>query len=161
MELNQQKEQFSRAYVRAIAAAAGFDTYALGVDDDSIDMGIAASGKKSRRRPRLEIQLKCTTREIAGVMRFPLPLKNYNDLRCDCWVPRLLVVVAIPARPEDWVTEARGEFVMHRRAYWVSLAGWSQTTNMDSVTVELPPDQPFSVDELKRLMDVIDRTGRI
>jgi len=161
MDLNQQKEQFSRAYVRASAAAAGFDTYTLGVDDDSIDMGIAAGGKKSRRRPRLELQLKCTAKEIADVMRFPLKLKNYNDLRCDCWVPRILVVVAVPVRRESWVTEMKNQFVMHCRAYWVSLAGWPQTTNTDNVTVELPPDQPFSVDELNRLMNLIDRTGRI
>jgi hypothetical protein len=90
MDLNQQKEQFSRAYVRAIAAAAGFDVYTPGVDDDSIDLGIAASAKRSRRRPRLELQLKCMARKVTDVMRFPLGLKNYNDLRRDCWVPRIL-----------------------------------------------------------------------
>lgn len=161
MDLNQQKEQVSRAYVRMIAAAAGFDTYTLGVDDDSIDMGIAASGKKSRRRPRLELQLKCTAKEIADVMKFPLQLKNYDDLRCNCWVPRILVVVAVPKKPKDWVTETEDQLMMHRRAYWVSLAGWPETPNTDNVTVKLPPDQPFSVDELNRLMDSIDRTGRI
>jgi hypothetical protein len=161
MDLNQQKEQYSRAYVRVIAAAAGFDTYTLGVDDDSVDMGIAASGKKSRRRPRLELQLKCTARENADVARFPLNLKNYNDLRYDCWVPRILIVVVVPERRENWVTETKDQLVMHTRAYWVSLAGRSETTNTESVTVELPTDQAFSVGELKRLMDVIDRTGRI
>lgn len=161
MDLNQQKEQFSRACVRTIAAAAGFDTYTLGVDDDSIDMGIAASGKKSRRRPRLELQLKCTARDNADVMQFPLKLKNYNDLRCVCWVPRILVVVAVPERREDWVTESKRQLVMYARGYWASLAGCGETTNTCNVTVELPPEQPFSVDELNRLMDLIDRTGRI
>ena len=161
MDVNQQKEQFGRAYVRAIAAAAGFVTYTPGVDDDSIDMGIAASGKKSRRRPRLELQLKCTAKGVEHVMRFPLKLKNYNELRCDCWVPRILLVVAVPERPEDWVTETDGQVVMHCRAYWTSLAGWPETANTYTVTVELPPDHLFSVDELNRLMDSIDRTGRI
>ena len=161
MDLNQQKEQFSRAYVQAIAVAAGFDTYTPGIDDDSIDMGIAASGKRSRRRPRLELQLKCTAKEIAQAMRFPLNLKNYNDLRCDCWVPRILVIVAVPVRQENWVTEMESQFVMHCRAYWTSLAGWPATPNTDSVTVKLPASQPFSVDELNRLMDLIDRTGQI
>lgn len=161
MDLNQQKEQFSRAYVRAIAAAAGFDTYTLCVDDDSIDMGIAASRRKSRRSPRLELQLKCTARKLANVMRFPLKLKNYNDLRCECWVPRILIVVAVPKRPEHWVTETKDQFVMHCRAYWTSLAGRPETTNTHNVTVELPPEQPFSVVELNRLMDSIRRTGRI
>ena len=158
MDLNQQKEQFSRAYVRAIAAAAGFDTYTFCVDDDSIDMGIAASGKRLPRRPRLELQLKCTAKEIADVMRFPLKLKNYNELRGECCVPRILVVIAVPVRPEDWVTETKNQFVMHCRAYWASLAGWPETSNTKSVTLEL---QPFSVDELNRLMLLIDRTDRI
>lgn len=161
MDLDQQKEQFSRAFVRTIAAAAGFDAYTPGVDDDSIDMGIAASGKSLRGRPRLELQLKCTAKEIADGMRYPLKLKNYNDLRCDCWVPRILIVVAVPKRPEDWLTKTKDQLVMHCRAYWASLAGRPETANTHTVTVELPLDQLFSVDELNRLMDLIDRTGRI
>lgn len=161
MHLNQQMEEFSRAYVRTIAAAAGFDTYTLCVDDDSIDMGIAASGKKLPRRPRLELQLKCTAQEIADVMKFPLKLKNYNDLRCNCWVPRILVVVAVPKSPKDWVTETKDQLMMHRRAHWVSLAGWPETPNTDNVTVKLPPDQLFSVDQLTGMMDSINRTGQI
>jgi hypothetical protein len=94
-------------------------------------------------------------------MRFPLNLKNYNDLRCDCWVPRILVVVVVPEKREDWVTEMERQFVVHCRAYWASLAGYPETTNTHNVTVELPADQPFSVDELSRLMALIDRTNRI
>jgi hypothetical protein len=161
MDLNQQKEQFSRAYVRMIAAAAGFDTYTPGVDDDSIDMGIAASGKKSRRRPRLELQLKCTAKELTDGMQYPLALKNYNDLRCDCWVPRILVVVTVPERPEHWVAQTADQLLMHCRAYWASLAGHPEKSNTYTVTVELPSDQLFSVNELNRLMNLIDRTGRI
>ncbi len=113
MHLNQQKEQFSQAYVRTIASAAGFDTYTLCVDDDSIDLGIAASGKKMPRRPRLELQLKCTSKNVEDVMRFRLCLKNYNELRCDCLVPRILVVVTVPDQPEKWLTEANHQLVLH------------------------------------------------
>ena len=159
MDLNQQKEQFSRAYVRTIAATAGFDTYTFCVDDDSIDLGIAASGKKLRRRPRLDLQLQCTAKDIESVMQFPLHLKNYNDLRCECLVPRILVVVAVPEQPENWLTEANNQLVMHCHARWVSLAGCRETSNTRKVTVELPPNQLFSVDQLRRLMDSIDRWG--
>ena len=112
-----------------------------GVDDDSIDMGII--GEIPGRRPRLELQLKCTARRIADVMRFPLKRKNYDDLRCDCWVPRILVVVAVPERSEDWLAETENQLVMHCRAYWASLAGQPETTEEDAVTVELPANQPF------------------
>ncbi len=58
--LNQMKEQFSHAYVKAVAAVAGFAWYKPSVDDDSIDLGLAQrGGGGTTRSPRLEIQLKC------------------------------------------------------------------------------------------------------
>lgn len=48
MELNQQKELFSKAYVRAVAAVAGFSIDPLELDFDSIDLQITAgSGEGS------------------------------------------------------------------------------------------------------------------
>lgn len=44
MELNQQKELFSEAYVRAVAAVGGFSVSQPEVDDDSIDLKIVARG---------------------------------------------------------------------------------------------------------------------
>jgi hypothetical protein len=76
-------------------------------------------------------------------------------------VPRILVVVIVPKAPANWVSETKDQLVMHRRAYWVSLAGLPATTNKGSVTVDVPKKQPFSVSELSRLMKLIDRTGRI
>ena len=38
MDINQRKEQFSRAYVLAVASAAGYAWYQPSVDDDSIDL---------------------------------------------------------------------------------------------------------------------------
>lgn len=42
MTEEQQKEQFSVAYVRAVAAVAGINIYRPEVDDDSVDIGFAA-----------------------------------------------------------------------------------------------------------------------
>ena len=56
MHLDQQKEQFSKAFVHAVATIAGYGTYQPAVDDDSIDLGIAArGGLHTTRRPRLEL----------------------------------------------------------------------------------------------------------
>ncbi len=38
MDIDQRKEQFSHAYVKAVAAVAGFAWYKPSVDDDSIDL---------------------------------------------------------------------------------------------------------------------------
>ena len=40
MDLNQCKEQFSIAYVRAVASAAGYGVQKPDVDDDSIDLRV-------------------------------------------------------------------------------------------------------------------------
>ena len=74
------------------------------------------------------------------------------------WVPRILIVVVVPERRENWVIETKDRLVMDTRAYW-ACSTWvgRRRPTTDSVTVELPPDQPFSVDELKRLMD-LDRS---
>jgi hypothetical protein len=40
MDINQQKEQFSITYVRAIAAVSGYSIYRPEIDNDSVDLGI-------------------------------------------------------------------------------------------------------------------------
>lgn len=105
MDISQQKEQFSNTYVRAIVSVAGYSTYRPEVDDDSVDIGIAARGGKGVIiSPRLELQLKCTQRDILydSSVRYQLNLKNYNDLRVNALVPRILVVVLVPENLADW-----------------------------------------------------------
>src|SRR5208282_571396 len=85
----------------------GYNTYKPEVDDDSVDFGIAAKGPFTTvHSPRLEMQLKCTSmNEIDDVnIRFPLKLKNYDDLRNELvMIPRLLVVVVVPESVDDWI----------------------------------------------------------
>ena len=97
-----QKEAFSRAYVKAVAAAAGFATYHPSIDDDSIDLGIAASSTSGfAKRPRLEINSNVRRLITRGAHFFvPLKRKNYDDLRpSDVAIPRILVVMLVP---NDW-----------------------------------------------------------
>jgi hypothetical protein len=61
MDINQQKEQFSNIYLRAVTTVAGYSLYKPFVDDDSVDWGVAAKGGTGPiRAPRLELQLKST-----------------------------------------------------------------------------------------------------
>lgn len=61
LHLSHQQEAFSRAYVRAVAAAAGFRVQdGPEPDDDSIDITISARGPGSTlRSPKVDLQLKC------------------------------------------------------------------------------------------------------
>jgi hypothetical protein len=156
MDLNQQKEQFSMAFLRATVATAGYACYNSDVDDDSVDCGIAAGGTSNLpRRPRLEVQLKCSARPILheGEVRFSLKIKNYDDLREEeLLVPRILVVVLVPEDAGDWLRQSEEELVLRHCGYWASLRGQPPTENTETVTVTLPRSQQFTVEALQHMM---------
>jgi hypothetical protein len=159
MDVNQRKEQFSKAYLRAVASVAGFTVYEPEVDDDSIDMGLAATGGAgSIRSPRLELQLKCTSQEVLhedGV-HFPLSIKNYDDLRADdVLVPRILVVVRVPQFLTEWLAHSEEQLLMRRCGYYVSLRGRPAVENQESVTVTLPRENMLTVETLTALMNSV------
>src|SRR4051794_902475 len=109
MDLNQRKEQFSVAYLRAVSAVAGLALAPPNVDDDSVDWTVYATGQSGLpRRPRLDLQLKCTARDVLAedAVKFPLKIKNYDDLRTDdLHTPRILVVLVVPEDMGDWLSQ--------------------------------------------------------
>ena len=159
MDISQQKEQFSNAYVRAVAAVAGYSVYKPEVDDDSIDLGIAAKGGAGPvRAPRLELQLKCTSRDVLddSFVRYPLKLKNYNDLRdVNTLVPRILVVVVVPEDIQQWLRHSERELCMRHCGYWLSLRGMPVTPNRANVTLELPRKNQFTANALNTIIERI------
>jgi len=158
MELNQQKELFSKAYVRAVAAVAGFSIDQLELDFDSIDLQITAgSGEGSVCYPELKLQLKCTSRDVihGEYIRYQFKVKNYNDLRGNALVPRILVVLLVPKNLEDWLKQSEEEMCMRNCAYWMSLRGQPEKPNSSNVTVNLPRSNQFTVPALKSMIQSI------
>jgi hypothetical protein len=163
MTLNDQKEQFSFAYARAVAAVAKIAVEETTVDDDSVDLTFkqkAAGGVV--RSPRVEAQVKCT--ECANInpdhVAFPLVLKNYDELRTtDLLVPRILIVVLVPDDLTAWIGHSENELAMRRCGYWLSLRGRSATTSTDNVTVHLPRTNQFNVSGLQGIMQRIGNGG--
>ncbi len=157
MDLSQQKQEFSRAYVKAVAAACGYATKDVSVDDDSVDLSLAARGGNGTiRSPQLDMQLKSTARDIisATTVNFPVPIKNYDDLRpADVMVPRILVVVAVPENVADWINHSEGELLLRHCGYWFSLRGMPPTENTETVTVNIPRKQVFDVAGVTGIMD--------
>jgi hypothetical protein len=156
MDISQRKEQFSNAYVRAVASAAGFSVSTPNVDDDSVDMTLCArivDGVASR--PKIDVQLKCTSEDVLRhrEVLYRLKRKNYDDLRlADLVAPRLLVVVLVPESDEEWLRQTEDELSLRRCAYWASLLGKPEATNTGRVTVRLPRDNVFGVAQLRGLM---------
>jgi len=158
MDINQRKQQFSHAYVKAVAAVAGFAWSQPSVDDDSIDLGLAQRGGAGTvRSPRLEMQLKCHAMATPAEPDFAfwLKLKNYDDLREPTEVKRILVVVLVPDDLADYLAESETELAMRRCGYWYSLRGMPATANQTGETIRIPRAQAFTVQALQEIMQRI------
>ena len=156
MTPNLQMEQLSLAYIRAVAARAGFLVSRPEPDLDSVD-GVLMSGVG--RRPRIDFQAKATTRDVLrdGVLHYPLDVKNYNDLRADTLIPRILVLLLMPADSNAWMTQSEEELCLSYCAYWLSLEDRPSTANTVSITVPIPTANIFNVHQLTDLMGKAER----
>ncbi|RAU21683.1 hypothetical protein CU669_11945 [Paramagnetospirillum kuznetsovii] len=155
MPVTARMECFSRAFVQAICARAGYQYNIPSSDFDSIDGEIEG---RYGVRPSVGFQLKATSQDLVckGNIHFSLPAKNYDDLRIDTLRPRILLVVLLPKEEEDWLHFAPNLLVMRRGAYWLSLRGKMPITT-NSVTVKVPLSQPFNPDTLDAMMRKVDR----
>lgn len=158
MYLTAKMEQFSRAYVQAIAANIGCNSSKPEVDNDSVDMELMMKDIPGCRlsRGQLAIQLKCTHATDATKWKnnfpFVLPIKNYNDLRADVLVPRLLVVVCVPEKCDEWLWHTEEQLCLYHCAYWYSLAGKPEVPNKETITIHIPKINLFSPDFLREAM---------
>ena len=152
------EEALSRAYLAAVAAGAGYTTAVRDFDRDGVAVQIQAGGSM---RPALDVQLKATINlgvATAGFFRFVLKRRNYDLLRVQTMLPRILVVLSLPESEADWLSVTAEELVIRRCAYWAALAGAPDSDNSDSVTISIHDDNRFDVDGLKGLMELA-RTG--
>ncbi|MYC32455.1 MAG: DUF4365 domain-containing protein [Chloroflexi bacterium] len=151
MTPNLQLEQRSLVVVRAVAADAGYQVVRPEPDVDSVDGVLMAS---FGRRPRIEFQAKATARNMlrGDSLRFPLPIKNYNELRLASWTPRILVVALMPDESGPWLSQTDDELCLHSSVYWVSLANMPAVSNTATVTVPIPVANVFDRAQLDAMM---------
>lgn len=152
MTATDREEALSRAYVAAVAAGAGYVTAEQNFDRDGVDVQIRAGGSM---RPSLDMQLKATINlgvATLGEYRYALKRRNYDLLREQTMVPRILVVLSLPATEADWLNVAPEELILRRCAFWVSLLGFPETQNSESVTISIKEDNRLDIDSLKALM---------
>ena len=145
------KEALSRAYVQAVAAAAGYTLARQDFDRDGVDLQVRAGGEM---RASLDLQLKATVllAQDGPEWRFPLRKRNYDLLREPTMVPRALVVLDLPLGEERWVCISDKQLVMRHCAYWLVLEGAPESVNQYTVTVPIPKTNRFDVQGLRALM---------
>lgn len=158
MNANLQKEEFQYACVSALAAHAGLNRGDFRVDNDSVDVtfkGLGYHGAGRRRNPMIEFQLKCTSQDLVsgGMIKFPLPRKNYDDLRGDdVVVPKYLVVMLVPQDRAEWIAVHPNLLHLPNSCYWLSLRHFPTTTNPTKVIVDVPLAQRLTTDTLRAMM---------
>lgn len=166
MSLNDLKEGFSLAYVRAVAHAAGYFTQdaSRAFDSDGIDVTLLSRAPGGAvRSPRLDLQVKATARLLdEGSFPFDLDVKNYNELRSEeLQVPRILVVVVLPEDASNWVSANEECLCMRHCGYWKSLRGYPPTENTSAVRVwlERAGSGCFHIEQIRSLMAQIRLGG--
>ena len=162
LSLTAAQEQFSKAFIMAVASLAGCSIAVPTPDDDSIDWTLSC--RLTPRRPKLDLQVKSTRDESGGEddVHYALKRKNYDDLAlADVLAPRILVLVTVPADPGAWLTVSPEALVLRHCARWVSLRGKPATSNETSVTVRVPRANLFDVDALTELMRAINAGGAL
>jgi hypothetical protein len=150
------KEQFNVAYVCAMAAQAGLNHSQLEVDDDSVDLILKGKGYTGKvRNPQIHLQLKCTSQDLisGNVIKFPLPKKNYDDLRgTNVVCPQYLVVLVVPKDENDWIQHHPEHMSLHNRCYWVSIKDKPERKSRTKVTIDIPLTQRLTTNDLRHLM---------
>lgn len=160
LSLTAAQEQFSKAFVLAVAALAGCAAAEPRPDHDSIDWTLSC--RLAPRRPKIDIQVKSTAIDNGTdtAIHYPLKRKNYDELiPTDLLAPRVLVLVVTPSKPLDWLTASPETLVLRHCAYWASLRGLPATANESTVTVQVLRANLFDTEALIRLMQKINEGG--
>ncbi len=156
---NHRQESLSRAYIQAVAGRCGlncaFREYDYGIDVTVHEI--------TRRRNRyiesgfnLDIQAKSTINAIFDdkFVKYDMEIKTYDDLRdSQVGTPRILVLLALPEKEDEWALFSEDQLILKRCAYWLSLKGWPATKNETSVRVSIPRTNRFDVESLARIME--------
>ena len=162
MHITARQEQFSRSVVFAIASRAGCAVSERNVDDDSVDLTLCS--KMLSRRPSVDVQLKCTGQDVLddNVLKFNLSKKNYDDLRItDVLVPRILIVVRVPADIESWLEHTEDHMLVRGCGYWLNLRDAPATDNLSGSTVRIPRTNMFTPEQLTKMMEQIHNGGEL
>lgn len=159
MAITSIEEALSEAYLRALAAAAGYTVSKPSIDVDGVDLTIDAGGDF---RPRLDVQLKASINFVArgGKVSYFCPKRNHELLRLPTQVPRILVLYHLPKDQRDWLVVSPDKMILKHRAYWMSLRGEPETANDTGCTVHVPEINRLDVASLTALMHQ-SRTGAL
>ncbi len=164
---NLRKEDLSLSYLNAVCAYKGIAVELQRHDEDSIDVIIKKTIKRISGNDfvtLLNVQLKATSQilvENSDGFSYPIPIKNYNDLRKDSAVPMMLCVLRLPYNEEEWLTHSVNELILRNCMYWCDLTKLPDSNNTANVSIHIPWENTFTPEKALDLMQRIAETGSL
>jgi len=155
------QEALSRAYIHAIAGSCG-----LSCSFRDFDYGIDMTLHEIKQRDaqyfetgfRIDIQAKSCAAPLAadGPIVYDLGVWSYEILReSPATLPRLLVLLILPSDELDWTAHSEDGLLLRKCAYWMSLRGMPETSNVATVRLTIPRANVFSAPALRELMNKV------
>lgn len=152
------KEFLGRAYVRAVAAAAGV-VVASGEPDYGRDLTLSQvsllHGKLRESGVSLDFQLKSSAAVIEGEgeLRYDLDVDAHNGMVSrPPGAPLLLLLYRLPHDEAEWLSIDEESLLMRRCCYWHRVTG-SVSSNTTTVRIAIPRIQLFDAAALTGLLD--------
>lgn len=143
------QERLSLAYIRAVAASAGF-SFSEPEEDYGIDAEISVTqeveGRYVSSGEGLSLQVKSTiTADFTETeVVYPLKVSNYNMLVSPNFArPRILVLFCLPREENLWLEIEEDASRIRSCAYWISLQGRPISLNEKTVTIRIPRTNLF------------------
>jgi len=156
------KEQYSIAFVHALATRARCKVDGLAVDDEQVDVTIRQRAKRLHySRTAVDVQLKCTSRDVIKKdgLHFSLPRHQYDGLRERGIIPKILVALAVDSEFDNWMKLSSEEILLRGSAYWIGMDDQPEISG-ESTTLLLPSTNRFDVDQLVDMLHRIDQGGK-
>lgn len=156
----QQKEWFSRAFLMAVSATAGYTVQHQQDDIHGVDVVVRNEGIS------VDFQLKATTVPEYGIepdygtdcLKFDLDVPTYDKLRGTHGSPRTapgyIMVAVLPEKNADWLVHRDSHLRLHRTAYWLGLTGMAATPNRTKVRLYLPLANVVTAPALQKIMQL-------
>lgn len=161
------ESELSYAYLHAVSSRCGIICESTGrhTDEAGVDAVLRVRGKLAAdsvlTQFTVDVQLKASMGvpvERDGQYSYSLKLKNYDELRSTATgSPQLLVVLFLPPKPEEWLTQSEDCLVSRRCAYWLSLRGAAASENETHQTVYIPNQNVLSTELLRDTMTRFSR----
>jgi Domain of unknown function (DUF4365) len=145
-----QKEQFSEAYVLAVATQANVTIGKWNVDKDGVDVTL-------RRGARMvDLQLKCTrnARNVRDDFVFDLDVPTYDKLvDPDRSVPAFLTLMIVPPDVEHWLQHQPEDLLMRCHGYWVGMPVGTKVTAGTKTALHLPRHNRLDATALEHMFE--------